>query len=119
MSQNDPDHLPATQTFKAAPRLPEPEVEPLAEPETESSAADRLRAFEDEKLGEGTPRFNGQIEKGHGSFFKDDKIFTDADRAHHAALERLVEAEKQLAEAHAALADAEDSYAAAERAVGE
>jgi hypothetical protein len=75
--------------------------------------AERLRAFEDEKLGAAAPRHNGQVEKGHGSFFA--TKLTDADRAHHAALEHLVHVDQKVAHARAALAAAEDELAEAER----
>ena len=80
-------------------------LEEHPDPET---AAVRLRAFEDETLGVDAPRISGQIEKGHGSFFKTKLI--EAQRIHHAKLEHLVTAEKALADSHAALMAAEAAH---------
>lgn len=113
MTETDHD-LQATQTFKAAARLPEPDSDTLDVPETPTS--ERLRAFEDEKLGKDAPRIHGKVEQGHGSLFQ---RLSAEDRAHHAALERLVEAEKKVAEARAALDAAEDRHADAADAAGE
>lgn len=43
-----------------------------------------LRAFEDEKLGPDTPRYDGKVERGHGSHYR---RMSDEDRARHAELE--------------------------------
>lgn len=88
---------------------PEPEV--LDEP-VRLTAKERLRAYEDEVLGEKAVRISGHIERGSGSHFQ--TKMTDDQRAHHAALERLVEAEQKLADAGAALASAEAAHRAAE-----
>lgn len=84
-----------------------------------SPAAERLRAFEDERLGKDIHRIDDKVERGHGSLYQ--TKLTDKDRAHHAALERLVAAEEKLATAKAATAiaqaEAEAAYAAAEEAV--
>ena len=50
----------------------------------EPDAAAALRAFEDEKLGPDTPRFEGKVERGHGSHYR---RMSDEDRAKHAELE--------------------------------
>jgi hypothetical protein len=50
-----------------------------------ASAAQRLRAFEDEHLGKDTPRFQGKVERGHGAPLR---FLSDELRAEHAALER-------------------------------
>lgn len=85
--------------------------------EPEFSAAERLRLFEDEHLGEDTPRFNGHVEKGHGSLFqrpidKGGKL-TDQHRKAHTAIEKTVETEHKLNEARGKLAQAEADHAAA------
>ena len=67
----------------------------LATPEPEPmSAADRLRAFEDEH---NHPRIGDRIERGLGSLFQADVEggWGEKHRAHHAALEALVAAEKE------------------------
>lgn len=85
---------------------------PMPEPET--PAADRLRAFEDERLGPDAPRFAGQLERGVGSLYS---RMSDAAKAHHGKLEKLMATEAKLAEAHAALLKADDDHAAALKAV--
>lgn len=79
-----------------------------------ASAVDRLRAFEDEKLGKDTPRFNGALERGVGSLYS---RMPDADKAMHAKLEKLVETESKLAAAHTALIAADVEHDAALAAV--
>lgn len=86
-----------------------------SEPVAPLTAKQRLRAFEDEVLGEKAVRISGHIERGSGSHFQ--TKMTDEQRAHHAALERLVEAEQKLADASAALAGAEAARRAAEEHV--
>lgn len=54
----------------------------------EVDAAAALRAFEDEKLGPDTPRFEGKVERGHGSHYR---RMSDEDRARHAELEQAVD----------------------------
>lgn len=83
------------------------------EPFEETSAADRLRAFEDEHVGEDAPRINGALEQGHGSLFQ---RLSPAHRKAHAAIEKTVETEHKLAKARAALAVAENEHAAALKA---
>lgn len=78
------------------------------------SSAELLRAFEDDKLGADAVRINGQIERGHGSKFRD---LTEQDQAHHAALEKLVDAEQKLVDATTAHQLAEEAYEAAVAAV--
>lgn len=74
----------------------EPQTEQVAEIE---STEDRLRAFEDATLGEDHPRHKGAPEKGVGSPFS---RMTDQQKAHHAALENLIAAEKEHQAASAA-----------------
>lgn len=78
--------------------------------EAEFSAAERLRLFEDEHLGKDTPRFNGQVEKGHGSLFQ---RLSPEHRKAHAAIEKTVETEHKLNDARGKLAQAEADHAAA------
>lgn len=81
------------------------------EPDT---AAGRLRAFEDEKLGPDAVRINDKIERGHGSKFRE---LSKEDQAQYAALERLIEAEQKLADAETSHRIAEENYEAALAAV--
>ena len=90
---------------------PAHEPAPVDEPMT---AVDRLRAFEDEKLGKDTPRQNGAIERGVGSHFS---RMADADKAMHAKLEKLIETESKLSAAHSALIAADVEHDAALKAV--
>lgn len=88
--------------------------------EPELTASDRLRAFEDEHLGEDTPRISGKVEKGHGSLFhrpidKGGKL-TDAHRKAHAAIEKTIETESKLNAARGVLAQAEAEHAQAVKA---
>lgn len=71
---------------------------------------DRLRAFEDEHLGEGAVRIHGRVERGFGSKFKDLPI--EKQQA-HAAIEKTAETERKLGEARAAVAVAENEHNAA------
>lgn len=91
-----------------------PEAETFVD-EPKPSARQRLRAFEDEVLGEKAVRISGNVERGSGSHFQ--TKMTDEQRAHHAALERLLEAEQKLADASAVLAKAEADHHAAELVV--
>lgn len=77
------------------------------------SAAQRLRAFEDDVFGVKVSRINGQVERGIGSPYAD---MTPHQKAHYAALEALVAAEKTMADATASLADAQAKHAAALKA---
>jgi hypothetical protein len=77
------------------------------------SAAQRLRAFEDEVFGKKVSRINGEVERGIGSPYAD---MTQRQKAHYAALEKLVAAEKDMSDASAALAAAEAAHAAATKA---
>ncbi len=61
-------------------------------PEPDDGPAVRLRAFEDNALGEDHSRHNDAPEKGIGSPFS---RLSDAHKAHHAALVAVVEAEKE------------------------
>jgi hypothetical protein len=78
------------------------------------SMAQRLRAFEDKVFGEDAVRIEGKIEKGSGSPHKMAPIDV---KAHHAALENAIEAEKALGEARGKLTEAENAVAAAEARV--
>lgn len=92
--------MPDDTTKKPAPEVKEPT----------SDAVARLRAFEDAEFGEDCVRINDQIERGSGSPFA---RMSDAQKAHYAALERLVEAEQKLTDANAALSVAQSNYDAA------
>lgn len=87
---------------------PEPQ-EPSAD-----LGADQMRAFEDQHFGKDAVRINGQIERGHGSKFND---LHPAHRREHAALERLIAAEKKLGEAEGALSIAQSDHDEAKLAV--
>lgn len=81
------------------------------------SAAERLRAFEDEtfsKDGVLPVRINDRIERGSGSPYQ---MAAPEVREQYAALEKLVEAEQKLADAKAALAVAEEAHGQALAAV--
>lgn len=84
--------------------------------EAPQTASARLRAFEDEVFGPDAVRINGHIERGVGSHFQNPKKMTAEQRAHHAALERLVKTEAKVADASAALAKAESDHEAALKA---
>lgn len=71
------------------------------------TAKDKLRAFEDKIFGKDAPRINGELEHGVGSPWAN---MTPAQKRHHHALERMVEAEQKVAEASAALAHAEADH---------
>lgn len=75
-----------------------------------ASAAQRLRAFEDEHLGPDTPRFAGQIERGHGSPLRN--LSPELQRK-HTTIERLIESENKVAEAAAKLSAADAHHEAA------
>jgi hypothetical protein len=96
--------------------LPIAHDEPVAEHHS-MTAVERLRFFEDENLGEDAVRINGRVEKGSGSWFQ--TKLTDAQRAHHAALEHLIDTEQAVADAKAKLAQAEDDHAKAEVAANQ
>lgn len=71
------------------------------------TAAEQLRAYEDEVLGADTPRINGQIERGIGSHYS--RLTPDQHKRHH-ALEHLVSTEEHLDHARGALAAAEVAH---------
>lgn len=75
-----------------------------------TTGAERLRAFEDLHLGVDTVRHNGEIERGHGSPFR---FLSGELQKEYAALERLVDAEADVADAEAAMAVAESNRATA------
>lgn len=91
-----------------------PDHEPPVVEVPEVSARDKIRAFEDRNLGENAVRINGEVEKGHGSLFKE---LSPQHHRHYADLEKLAAAETALTEAGAALGQAQAAYdAAAEQA---
>lgn len=92
---------------------PDPEPKPLVVEDEPKNAAQRLRAFEDDVFGVKVSRINGAVERGIGSPYAD---MTPHQKAHYAALERLVTAEKDMADASAALAAAEAAHEAASNA---
>lgn len=78
-----------------------------------TTAAERLRAFEDAEFGADAVRVGGHIERGSGSKFS---FMTPAKKREYATLERLVEAEAALsiaASAHSAAQSDFDTAAAA------
>lgn len=76
-----------------------------------ASAAQRLRAFEDEHLGPDAVRLHGdRVERGSGSLFE--RLPADKQYA-HVMIEKTVETERKLAEAHAALVAADEEHEAA------
>jgi len=91
---------------------------PAPESDAEYNAATRLRAFEDEHLGEDAVRINEQIERGHGSAYA---RLSPAKHKQYEALEKLVATEQKLADAHTALmqADVDHEAAMAELAAAE
>jgi hypothetical protein len=93
----------------AKPSDPPPSADPFEASEP-GSAAQRLRDFEDEHLGEDAPRFGGKLEKGHGSLFQ--RMSPEQQKA-HAAIEKSAETEQKVADARAALAVAESEHNAA------
>lgn len=78
---------PATDEQPARKRGRRPKNGAGDEPEMDAAAA--LRAFEDEKLGPDTPRYDGKVERGHGSHYR---RMSDEDRAKHAELEAAADA---------------------------
>lgn len=63
---------------------------PMSAPAKKISAAEQLRAFEDEKMGKAVTRFDGKVERGIGSLWS---RMSDEDRVRHAMLEEAAEAE--------------------------
>lgn len=72
-----------------------------------ASAAQRLRSFEDEHLGEDAPRFQGKLERGHGSLFQ--RLPPEKRKAHE-LIEKTAETEQKLNDARAAVAVAENEH---------
>lgn len=103
MIQGDPD----LQTSSTAP-APEPEAAPPDE--TDAPTHERLRAFEDDVLGEDHPRPHGQIERGIGSKFAS---LHPTVKAHHAALLALIDAEAEYQKAAAIELEASEKLDAA------
>lgn len=81
-----------------------------------ASAAQRMRAFEDEHLGAEAPRIDGKIERGHGSLFS--RLSPDQ-RARHAKIEHLAHAEDKVAQAAEKLSEAQVGHAQAVAALEE
>lgn len=79
--------------------------------DSEITAHQRLRAFEDQHLGEDAVRINGEVERGHGSRFK---TLSPEHHREYAALERLRDAEKVLSDAAGKLAQAQSAHAEAQ-----
>lgn len=75
-----------------------------------ASAAQRLRAFEDEHLGPDAVRINDRVERGSGSPFQ---ALTPEKRKHYHAIEKTIDTEGRLADARAKLAQAESEHNAA------
>jgi hypothetical protein len=90
-----------------------PTAKPAAPPEDKTSAAARLRAFEDEVLGKDAVRIDGKIERGVGSKFA---RLTDEQRRQYDALEALALAEQKVVDAKGALFQAEAEHAEAIKA---
>lgn len=101
-------------TFAAAENAKAESIDPFEASEP-ASAAQRLRAFEDEHLGPETPRHEGLVERGHGAPLR---FLPDEKRREHAALEKKVHAEKMLAEAESKLAAAQTAHAEAAARAG-
>lgn len=80
----------------------------------EVPAHEQLRAFEDRHFGKDVPRYDGKVERGHGSRYQ--RLDASA-RAEHAALERLVEAEEYVQKATRELFVAQERHAAAKVSV--
>jgi hypothetical protein len=94
---------------------PDPTYVPAAAPEpaATATAADRLKAFEDEHFGSEAVRINGRIERGSGSPYQ---AAPEEIRRQHQAIEKLIDAEQKLNDAKGKLAQAEADYADAEKA---
>jgi hypothetical protein len=74
------------------------------------TAADQLRAFEDDHFGKDAPRINGELERGVGSPYS---RMTHYQKRHYESLEHLVKAEKKVADATAELETAKAKHVAA------
>jgi hypothetical protein len=88
----------------------------VAPPPTHRSTVDRLRFFEDHLFGKDHLRPHGQVEKGVGSAHA---ALPAAHKAHHAALEHLIEAEKYHQVAHDAATAAHTKLQAAVKRAAE
>src|SRR5581483_6312654 len=85
----------------------------LPEKVQDLSAAQRLRAFEDEHFGKEAVRINGRIERGSGSPYQAMAQKNPELHRQYQALDHLIVAEKKLEDARALLAQAESDHAAA------
>jgi|SRR6185312_1377260 len=89
------------------------DIDATADAAALESAATKLRAFEDVVFGKDVLRISGSVERGVGSPYAK---MTDHQKAHYAALERLVAAEKAVADATAAHAKAHADHEVAAKA---
>lgn len=111
----DDDVHTSTDTPLASLAAAEAEIEPRSEPVPEASAAERLRAFEDEHLGKDAVRLHGgRVERGSGSLYQ--KMAPELRKVHE-LLEKAVGTEATLIQARAAVSVAEGEHAAALAAV--
>jgi hypothetical protein len=85
---------------------------PVEAVEPDTTAKGRLRAFEDSIVGKDAPRVHGKVERGHGSLYQ--RNTSPEQKAHHAALEHLVESEDRMAKASAHLATVQAEHDKAE-----
>jgi hypothetical protein len=79
------------------------------------NATTRLRAFEDDTLGEDAVRIHGRIERGSGSHYQ--TKLTHEQRMQHVALEKMIEAEQKVADTSVALENAKIAHEAAKKHV--
>jgi len=79
------------------------------------SPQELLAAFENEKLGEDTPRHDGKIEMGSGAAFHK---LSDADKQRHAALVEMIDTDAEVSKAQAALDAAILRHAAVAKRAG-
>jgi hypothetical protein len=95
----------------AAPATPAPTPVPAVKAPV--TAADKLRAFEDDHFGKDAPRINGELERGVGSPYS---RMTLHQKRHYESLEHLVKAEKKVADASFELETAKAKHLAAVKA---
>lgn len=74
----------------------------------DAAPSDKLRAFEDKHFGTDAVRLLGRVERGFGSLYK---AMKPKARAHHEALEKLVETDAAVATARTTLSQAEATHA--------
>ena len=88
----------------------------------EMSTEERLREFEDKMLGKDHARIHGKLERGRGSVFQsnpENGSWGPKHREHHAALEALIEVEREHERANAAASAAHAKLEAAIKRVSE